>query len=98
MAQLECLALTVQKFIDEGQLTGAVTIVARLGKIAHFAAYGMMNIEANTPMQKDIIFCIYSMSKPVAAVAVMMLCVEGKLQFDAPASVYLAELGGLKTA
>ena len=96
--RLERISATAQQFINEEQLTGAVTIVARRGKVAHFEAYGMMDIEANKPMQKDTIFRIYSMTKPIAAAAVMMLCEEGKLQLDVPASVYLPELGGLKVA
>ena len=58
----------------------------------------MMDIKADKPMQKDTIFRIYSMTKPIAAVGVMMLCEEGKLTLDAPASVYLPELSGLKVA
>ena len=56
----------------------------------------MMDIEADKPMQKDTIFRVYSMTKPIAAVGVMMLCEEGRLTLDAPASVYLPELSGLK--
>ena len=94
--RLACISTTSQKFIDEKRLAGAVTVVARRGKVAHFEAFGMMDIETDKPMQRDTIFRIYSMTKPIAAAAVMMLCEEGKLQFDAPASTYLPELGGLK--
>ena len=94
--RLACISTTSQKFIDEKRLSGAVTVVARRGKVAHFEAFGRMNIEADKPMQRDTIFRIYSMTKPIAAAAVMMLCEEGKLQLDAPASTYLPELGGLK--
>lgn len=96
--QLACISTTSQKFIDEEQLAGAVTVVARHGKVAHFEASGMMDIEANKPMQTDTIFRVYSMTKPIAAAAVMMLCEEGKLYLDAPTSMYLPELGGLKVA
>ena len=96
--QLRRISLVTQGFIDEGQLAGAVTLVARRGKVAHFEAYGAMDIEASKPMQKDTIFRIYSMTKPVAAVGVMMLCEEGKLTLDAPAARYLPELGGLEVA
>ena len=58
----------------------------------------MMNVEASKPMQRNTIFPIYSMTKPIAAATVMMLCEEGKLQLDAPASTYLPELGELKVA
>ena len=96
--RLARISATAQQFIDDGQLAGAVTVVARCGKVAHFEAYGMMDIAANKPMQKDTIFRIYSMTKPIAAAAVMMLREEGKLQLDAPASTYLPELGNLKVA
>ena len=96
--RLACISTTLQKLIDEEQLAGAVTVVARRGKVAHFEASGMMDIEADKPMQKDTIFRIYSMTKPIAVAAVMMLCEDGKLQLDAPASTYLPELGGLKAA
>ena len=95
---LEHISSAVQGFIDEGQLAGAVTVVARRGKVAHFEAYGMMDIEADKPMQKDTIFRIYSMTKPIAAVGVMMLCEEGKLTLDSPASTYLPELSGMQVA
>ena len=94
--RLARISAITQQFIDDRKLAGAVTVVARRGKVAHFEAYGTMDIEANKPMQKDTIFRIYSMTKPIAAVAVMMLCEEGKLQLDAPAATYLPELGGLK--
>lgn len=94
--RLEYISSTARGFIDNQQLAGAVTLVARRGKVAHFEAYGMMDIEAHKPMQKDTIFRIYSMTKPIAAAGVMMLCEEGKLTLDAPASVYLPELRALK--
>ncbi len=96
--RLEHVSSTAQEFIDRKQLAGAMTVVARRGKVAHFEAYGMMDIKAGKPMRKDTIFRIYSMTKPSAAVGVMMLCEEGKLTLDAPASVYLPELSGMKVA
>lgn len=96
--RLKRIASTTQGFIEDEELAGAVTLVARRGKVAHFAAYGMMDIEADKPMEKDTIFRIYSMTKPIAAVGVMMLCEEGKLTLDAPAAAYLPELGGLEVA
>ena len=96
--RLERISSITQGFINEGQLAGAVTVVARRGKVAHFEAYGMMDLEADKPMQKDTIFRIYSMTKPIAAVGVMILCEEGKLTLDAPASTYLPELSGMQVA
>ena len=94
--QLANISIIAQQFIDEQRVAGAVTVVARRGKVAHFKAFGMMDIEADKPMQKDTIFRIYSMTKPIAAVAVILLCEDGKLLLDAPAATYLPELGGLK--
>lgn len=96
--RLERIASTTQGFIEDEKLAGAVTLVARRGKIVHLEAYGMMDIEANKPMEKDTIFRIYSMTKPIAAVGIMMLCEEGKLTLDAPAAAYLPELDGLEVA
>ena len=95
---LQRVSPTIQKFIDEKKIAGAVTIVARRGRVVHFHACGMKNCEARAPMQKDTIFRIYSMTKAVAAVAAMMLYEEGSLSLHAPVSDYLPELGGLKVA
>lgn len=94
--RLERIAATVQRFIDDERLAGATTIVARRGKVAHFETYGMMDLEARRPVRQDTIYRIYSMSKPVAAVAVMMLCEEGKVDLDEPAAVYLPEFSGMQ--
>ena len=94
--KLKRIASTAQRFIDERKLAGAITLVVRRGRVTHFETYGMMDIEADKPMQKDTIFRIYSMTKPIAAVGVMMLCEEGKLTLNAPVSTYLPELGGLQ--
>ena len=66
----------VQRHIEAGSISGAVTLVARNGKIAHFEAHGLMDIESKRAMQKDAVFRLASMSKPVTAVAVMMLVVS----------------------
>jgi len=101
--RLERIGPAVQEFIDTKQLAGAVTIVARRGKVVQFEAYGMMDLAAKKPMQKDTLFRIYSMTKAPASVAAMMLCEEGKLQLDAPVSKYLPavkemKVGGKKQA
>ena len=95
---LQRISPTIQKFIDEEKIAGAVAIVARRGRAVHFEAYGMRHREVRAPMQTDTIFRIYSMTKPVAAVAAMMLYEEGSLSLHAPVSDYLPELGGLKVA
>lgn len=81
----------VQRHIDAGEISGAVTLVARRGRIAHFEAHGLMDIESKRPMEKDAIFRIASMSKPITGVAVMMMLEEGKLRLSDPVSRFLPE-------
>ncbi len=97
----QCLARIrplVQAHIDRRQIPGAVTLVARRGKIAHFEALGMMNIEAGKPMQRDTIFRIASMTKPITSVAVMMLQQEGHLLLTDPISKFIPEFKNPKVA
>ena len=74
-----------------GRIAGAVTLIVRHGQIAWFDAQGMADREAGRPMQKDSIFRICSMSKPITSTAVMMLYEEGKFLLDDPISKYLPE-------
>ncbi len=94
--RLERINTLMQHYVDEKKLAGAVTLVARRGKIVHFERFGMMDIEANQPMQLDTIFRIYSMTKPITSVAVMMLYEEGRFQLNDPISKFIPELKGLK--
>jgi CubicO group peptidase (beta-lactamase class C family) len=68
----------MKALVEQGRLAGVVTMVARHGKVVEFEAAGKRNIAADLPMQKDSIFRIYSMSKPITGVAMMMLFEEGK--------------------
>jgi len=86
----------VQALVDDVKIPGASVIVARKGNIVFFETFGMMDKEAKKPMQKDTIFRIYSMTKPVTSVAVMMLYEEGRLKLDDPVSKYVPEFKGLK--
>ena len=86
----------IQKFIDDKELAGAVTIIARKGKVIHFSAQGMQNISAAKKMDKDSIFRIYSMTKAVVSVAAMRLVEQGKLKLDVPASTYIPSIAKMK--
>jgi CubicO group peptidase (beta-lactamase class C family) len=86
----------IKSLVDQGRLAGAVTMVARHGKVIEFAAAGKRDIAANSPMQKDSIFRIYSMSKPITGVAMMMLFEEGKWQLNDPVAKYIPEFADLK--
>ena len=85
-----------QRYVDAGQLAGVVTLVARNGKIVHFEAVGQRGVDDPTPLEKDDLFRIYSMSKPITAVAAMMLYEEGKFHLNTPVSEFVPELAGLE--
>jgi CubicO group peptidase (beta-lactamase class C family) len=87
----------MQKFVADGQIAGAVTLVATRDRIAHFREVGQADIAEGKPMRDDSIFWIASMTKPITATAVMMLQEEGKLSIDDPVSKYIPELANLKT-
>jgi CubicO group peptidase (beta-lactamase class C family) len=88
----------IQRHVDAGEISGAVTLVARRGRIVHFEAHGLMDIESKRPMQKDAIFRIASMSKPITGAAVMMMLEEGKLRLNDPVSKFLPEFANPKVA
>jgi CubicO group peptidase (beta-lactamase class C family) len=82
--------------VDRGEMAGIVVLVARHGKIAHFSAIGYANTRTHQPMQLDSIFRLYSMSKPIAATALMTLYEEGKFQLDDPISKYIPSFKGVR--
>jgi CubicO group peptidase (beta-lactamase class C family) len=88
----------VQRHLDAKALAGAVTMVVRNGRIAHLEAHGLIDIEANRPMPKDGIFRLASTTKPVTAVAVMMMLEEGKLRLTDPVSRFIPEFKAMKVA
>jgi len=88
----------VQRHIDAHDISGAVTLVARNGKVAHFEAHGLMDVDAKKPMSKDSLFWIMSMTKPVVGTAVLMMMEEGKLRLTDPVSQFIPEFKGGKVA
>jgi CubicO group peptidase (beta-lactamase class C family) len=86
----------MKDLVSQGRLAGVVTMVSRHGKVVEFDAVGKRDIGANAPMQKDSIFRIYSMSKPITGVAMMILFEEGKWQLSDPVSKYIPEFANLK--
>jgi CubicO group peptidase (beta-lactamase class C family) len=93
--RLKRIGELMQRHIAAKTFTGAVTLVARNGRIAHFETHGEMDVEAHKPMQKDAIFRIMSMTKPVVGVAVMMMVEEGKVRLADPVSKFIPDLQGL---
>jgi CubicO group peptidase (beta-lactamase class C family) len=79
----------VERNIEAGNITGAVTLVARHGKIAHLEAQGDMDMATKKSMQDDTMFRLASMSKPVAGLAIMMMVEEGKVRLNDKVSDYL---------
>src|SRR5438552_14487600 len=96
--RLQRINETVQRYIDSGQITGAVTVVSRRGRVAHFEAQGLMDLESKTPMRRDAIFRMASMSKPVTGVAILMLMEDGKVRLTDPVSRFIPEFKNLKVA
>ncbi len=81
----------MQRYVDEGRLGGAVTLVARAGKVAHLQAYGKLDPATGAAMPTDAVFRVASQTKAVTSVAVMILFEEGKLLLDDPVSKYIPE-------
>jgi len=90
------LDAAMKRLVDDKQVAGLVTLLERHGKIVDFNAVGQLDSTKPDPVQKDSIFRIYSMSKPVTGVAMMMLYEEGKWQLNDPVSRYIPEFGRLK--
>ncbi len=96
--RLKRINALIDRRIEARDISGAVTLVARKGKVAHFEAQGLMDIETNKPMTKDAVFRIASMTKPVVGVAVLMMIEEGKVRLSDPVSKFIPEFKDLKVA
>jgi CubicO group peptidase (beta-lactamase class C family) len=96
--RLSAIHETIQRHVDAGDITGAVTMVASRGRIVHFEANGLMDLASKRPMVKDSLFRIMSMTKPVTAVAVMMMEEKGKLRVTDPVSKYIPEFKQMKVS
>ncbi|SPE40655.1 hypothetical protein SBA3_3810005 [Candidatus Sulfopaludibacter sp. SbA3] len=94
--RLERLHAVLQKYVDTQQLPGMVTVLARHGKIVDFRTYGKRDLASGAPMEKDAIFRIYSMTKPITGVAMMILYEQGKWSPADPIAKYIPEFAHLK--
>ena len=81
------------RYVDEGRLAGYAVAVSRHGKVAHFGMYGNKDSEAGTPITDDTMYRIYSMTKPVTSIALMMLVEQGLLQLTDPVSKFIKSFG-----
>jgi CubicO group peptidase (beta-lactamase class C family) len=94
--RLKRLDAGMKGLVDDGRLAGIVTMLVRRGKTAYFSAHGKKDIGAADPMTRDAIFRIYSMTKPVTGVALMMLYEEGKWRLDDPVARHIPAFAKLK--
>ncbi|MBM3891519.1 MAG: beta-lactamase family protein, partial [Verrucomicrobia bacterium] len=93
-AKLKEIPKRMQKFVDDGVIAGAVTLVARREGIASVEAVGFSDLATKRPMHADNMFWIASMTKPITATAVMMLQDDGKLSVEDPVEKYMPEFKG----
>jgi CubicO group peptidase (beta-lactamase class C family) len=84
----------MQKFVDDHEIAGAVTVVGRKDGVVHHGAVGSLELDTNKAMPKDAIFRIASMTKPITAIGIMILAEEGKLSVDDPVEKHLPEFRG----
>ena len=93
--RLSRITSAMESDVAAGRIAGAVGLVARKGQLAYFEARGKADRERGVAMQPDTIFRIYSMSKPITSVALMMLYEEGLFRLSDPVTKYLPELDNL---
>jgi CubicO group peptidase (beta-lactamase class C family) len=86
----------MQGYVDQGKLPGAITVVARRGEIAHAECVGWMDLEAKVPVRLDTLYPIFSMTKPVTSVALMMLYEEGRFHLFDPVSKFIPEFSDVQ--
>src|SRR3982750_733572 len=96
--RLERINVVMEDFVKDNQLPGILTLVQRHGKVAHFGKFGSMDIETNKPMQEDALFRIYSMTKPITSVAIMLLLEEGHVNIYDPVSKFIPAFAKTKVS
>jgi CubicO group peptidase (beta-lactamase class C family) len=95
-ARLKMLDDYMAGVVSGGRVAGMTTLLARHGKIVDFKTYGKASLETGAPIKEDTIFRIYSMTKPVTGVAMMILFEEGKWRLDDPVTRYVPEFKNLR--
>lgn len=94
--RLQRIDTKIQGYIDREEAAGAMALICRRGKVGYVQTWGDRNREAGDPMTEDTIFRIYSMSKPITSVAVMMLYEEGRFFLTDPVSKFLPEFADMQ--
>ncbi len=88
----------MQRYLDQQLIPGAVTLVARHGRVVHLDTIGLRDVESGNPMMADTIFRIASMTKPITSVALMMLFEEGHFLLSDPVSKWIPEFADPRVA
>jgi CubicO group peptidase (beta-lactamase class C family) len=96
--RLDRIGTFLNEHIAKGEMVGSIALVARQGKVAYSKTFGMMDKESAKPMSKDAIFRMFSMTKPIVAVAALTLYEEGKFSLLDPVSKYIPEFAKMKVA
>ena len=86
----------LERAVADNRLPGIIALAQRRGAVIHHSVHGLMDIEAGRPMQADTLFRIYSMTKPIVSLALMMLHDEGRLQLHDPVSRYIPSFAKTK--
>lgn len=94
--RLQRIGQHFQSYLDDNKIAGIQTLVARKGKVVHFETNGYADIDSKKKLEANSIFRIYSMTKPITSVALMMLYEEGKFQLDDPVHKFIPEFKDLK--
>ena len=97
-SRLANIRAVMNNHVADKRIPGASGLIARQGKIAYQETFGMADVEAGKPMKMDTIHRIYSMTKPITSVALMMLYEEGKFQLNDPVAKYLPEFARMQVA
>ncbi len=95
-ARLQRITPIMQRWVDDGKIPGALTMIAREGKLVHFEKFGLQDVATAKPIEFGTIFRIYSMTKPITSVAVMMLYEEGHFQLNTPVSEFIPAFKDMK--
>ena len=95
-SRLSRIDTAMQRYVDQKTLAGIVTLAARRGKVVHFEKFGYQDMVTSKPMELDTIFRIYSMTKPITSVALMMLFEQGLVRLTDPVTKFIPEFGKVK--
>jgi len=94
--RLSRIDTALESSVEKGKIPGAVVLIARKGKIVYFKNFGLRDKAASSPMKNDTIFRLYSVTKPLVAVATMILMEEGKLALSDPVAKYIPSFKEIK--